>query len=87
MHIGTTLTQFIIEEQRHIAGATGEFTALLNDLVTSIKVISNAGKPGEGMTNVMDLFTSKGGTHLASAVEAFAQRAGHRAEQRQWQHT
>ena len=38
-----------------------------------VKVISNAGKPGEGMTNVMDLFTSKGGTHLASAVEAFAQ--------------
>lgn len=24
MHTGTTLTQFIIEEQRHIAGATGE---------------------------------------------------------------
>ena len=38
-----------------------------------IKVIANTGKPGEGMTNVMDLFTSKGGTHLASAVEAFAQ--------------
>jgi fructose-1,6-bisphosphatase I len=25
MHTGTTLTQFIIEEQRHIAGATGDF--------------------------------------------------------------
>ncbi len=46
MHIGTTLTQFIIEEQRHIAGATGDFTALLNDLVTSIKVISNAVNKG-----------------------------------------
>lgn len=38
-----------------------------------VKVIANTGKPGEGMTSVMDLFTSKGGTHLASAVEAFAQ--------------
>lgn len=38
-----------------------------------VKVIANTGKPGEGMTNVMDLFTAKGGTHLASAVEAFAQ--------------
>ena len=36
MHTGTTLTQFIIEEQRHISGATGDFTALLNDLVTEI---------------------------------------------------
>jgi fructose-1,6-bisphosphatase I len=46
MHIGTTLTQFIIEEQRHTSGATGDFTALLNDLVTSIKVISNAVNKG-----------------------------------------
>ena len=38
-----------------------------------VKIIANTGKPGEGMTSVMDLFTSKGGTHLASAVEAFAQ--------------
>ncbi|HEX8979700.1 MAG TPA: class 1 fructose-bisphosphatase [Parasulfuritortus sp.] len=46
MHNGTTLTQFIIEEQRHIAGATGDFTSLLNDLVTAIKVISNAVNKG-----------------------------------------
>ncbi len=37
-----TLTQFIIEEQRHIDGATGDFTSLLNDIVTACKVISNA---------------------------------------------
>lgn len=37
----TTITQFIIEEQRHIAGATGDFTSLLNDVVTACKVISN----------------------------------------------
>ncbi len=37
----TTVTQFIIEEQRHIQGATGDFTSLLNDIVTACKVISN----------------------------------------------
>jgi len=42
MHNGTTITQFIIEEQRHIESATGDFTALLNDIVTACKVISNA---------------------------------------------
>lgn len=41
MHNGTSITQFIIEEQRHVAGATGDFTALLNDVVTACKVISN----------------------------------------------
>ena len=41
MHNGTTLTQFIIEEQRHI-GASGDFSSLLNDIVTACKVISNA---------------------------------------------
>ncbi len=38
-----------------------------------VKVIANAGSAGEGMSQVMDLFTSKGGTHLAASVEAFAQ--------------
>ncbi|NJO16230.1 MAG: class 1 fructose-bisphosphatase [Thioploca sp.] len=37
----TTITQFLIEEQRHIQDATGDFTALLNDIVTACKVISN----------------------------------------------
>lgn len=37
----TTITQFIIEEQRRIQGATGDFTSLLNDIVTACKVISN----------------------------------------------
>jgi fructose-1,6-bisphosphatase I len=41
MHNGTTITQFIIEEQRRIAGATGDFTSLLNDIVTACKVTSN----------------------------------------------
>lgn len=43
MHDGrTTLTQFIIEEQRRVSGATGDFTGLLNDIATACKVISNA---------------------------------------------
>jgi fructose-1,6-bisphosphatase I len=42
MHIGTTVTQFIIEEQRKITNASGDFTSLLNDVVTACKVISNA---------------------------------------------
>lgn len=41
MHNGTSITQFIIEEQRHVAGATGDFTSLLNDVVTACKVISH----------------------------------------------
>ena len=41
MHIGTTVTQFIIEEQRKITNASGDFTSLLNDVVTACKVISN----------------------------------------------
>lgn len=42
MHIGTTVTQFIIEEQRHVKGATGDFTSLINDIVIACKAISDA---------------------------------------------
>jgi flotillin len=38
-----------------------------------VKVISNTGKPGDGMSSVMDLFSSNGGTNLAASVEAFGQ--------------
>jgi len=47
MHNGTTVTQFIIEEQRKIEGATGDFTSLLNDIVTACKVISNLVNKGD----------------------------------------
>jgi fructose-1,6-bisphosphatase I len=36
----TTLNKFIIEEQRRAPGATGEFSLLLNDIVTACKVIA-----------------------------------------------
>ena len=38
-----------------------------------VKVIANTGRPIDGVKNVMDLFTSKGGTNVAAMVEAFAQ--------------
>ncbi len=42
MEQGKTLTQFIIEEQRRIPDATGDFTSLLNDILTACKKISCA---------------------------------------------
>ncbi|ROR34440.1 class 1 fructose-bisphosphatase [Inmirania thermothiophila] len=48
MQHGTTLTQFIIEEQRrHAAGASGDFSLLLNDLATACKTIAHAVRRGE----------------------------------------
>lgn len=46
MHIGETITQFIIEEQRRVGG-NGDFTALLNDVFTSCKAISGAVNKGD----------------------------------------
>jgi fructose-1,6-bisphosphatase I len=47
MHIGTTLTNYIIEAQRSIPGATGEFTGLLNDIAISCKKISDLVDKGD----------------------------------------
>lgn len=52
MHIGTTVTQFIIENEHQHVEATGEFTGLLNDLVTSCKIISNGVNHG-GLAGVL----------------------------------
>jgi len=52
MHLGTTLTQFLIEEQRHVQGATGDFTGLLNDVVTACKMIANGVNHG-GLLGVL----------------------------------
>jgi fructose-1,6-bisphosphatase I len=46
MHTGETITQFIIEEQRRNPTATGDFTALLSDVVTACKAISSAVNQG-----------------------------------------
>ncbi len=41
------LVQFIIEEQRHIPGATGDFTGLISDIITACKVIAHTVRKGE----------------------------------------
>lgn len=47
MHqIGTTLTQFILEEQRKYSGATGEFTFVLNDIALACKKIATLTNKG-----------------------------------------
>ncbi|MFQ5543454.1 MAG: class 1 fructose-bisphosphatase [Nitrospiria bacterium] len=40
MEQGTTLTRFLIEEQRKHAGASGDFTGLLSEIATVAKVVS-----------------------------------------------
>lgn len=54
----TTLTRFLIEEQRHISGATGEFTSLMNDVVTACKVVSHAVNHG-ALQNILGSSTSR----------------------------
>jgi len=61
----------IIEALRSYVVVGGKQAEALQE--ADVKVIANAGSPGEGMKSVMDLFSSKGGTHLASALEALAQ--------------
>ena len=43
---GITITQFLIEEQRKVGSATGEFTLLLNHIVTACKRIACAVNKG-----------------------------------------
>ncbi|MFQ5598840.1 MAG: class 1 fructose-bisphosphatase [Nitrospiria bacterium] len=40
MELGTTLTRFLIEQQRQYKDASGDFTGLLADIATAAKVIS-----------------------------------------------
>ncbi|KPV41412.1 fructose 1,6-bisphosphatase [Thiohalorhabdus denitrificans] len=42
MDIGTTLTHFLLEEERKYNDASGEFTRLMSDLTTAIRAISSA---------------------------------------------
>jgi len=43
----TTFAQFVIEEQRRAAGATGDLSALLHDVCTAVKAIAAAVGKGE----------------------------------------
>jgi fructose-1,6-bisphosphatase I len=51
MQIGTTLTNYIIENQRHIR-ASGEFTGLLNDIMVACKKIADLVNKGD-LVNVL----------------------------------
>ena len=42
-----TLTQFIIEQQRKIPEASGDFTSLLSDIITACKQISHLVNQGD----------------------------------------
>ena len=44
--IGTTITQFLIEEQRRFPSATGDLTSVINDIVTACKTIAAAMRYG-----------------------------------------
>ncbi len=52
MRIGTTLTNFIIQNQRDIKGASGTFTGLLNDLTVACKRIADLVNKGD-LVNVL----------------------------------
>ncbi len=47
MQIGTTLSQYLIEQQRQFPQATGEFTLLVNDITVACKTIAAAVKRGQ----------------------------------------
>ncbi|GBU09752.1 fructose-1,6-bisphosphatase I [Gammaproteobacteria bacterium] len=53
MQIGTTLSQYLIEEQRQHPTATGEFTMLMNDIEVACKQIAAAVKKGQLAPNVL----------------------------------
>lgn len=57
-----------VEAQQVIGSAQAE--ALKS---ADVKVIANAGDSATGMSNVMDMFSAKGGTNLASMLEGLAQ--------------
>lgn len=44
--IGTTITQFLMEEQRRFPSATGDLTSVINDIVTACKTIAAAMRYG-----------------------------------------
>lgn len=58
MRIGTTLTNYIIENQRHVPGARGEFTGLLNDIAVACKKISDLVNKGD-LVNVLGSVSSQ----------------------------
>lgn len=60
MQIGTTLTHFLLEEERRHHQATGEFTRLMTDLTTAIRAISSA----VNRAGIMDVRGKAGSTNV-----------------------
>ena len=59
---------------RNIEAAQAVGEAQAGALKTAdVKVIANAGSPGQGLSSVMDLFSASGGTAVASMLEGLAQ--------------
>ena len=78
MHqIGTTLTQFILEEQRKYSGATGEFSCVLNDIALACKKIAALTSKGD-LIGVLGSAGSENGRHALGFDEW---RRGHWTEQ------
>lgn len=65
MHRGTTFTRFLIEEQRRIPAATGDFTSLVNDVITACKEISHAVNRG----NLIDVLGSAGSENVQGEIQ------------------
>lgn len=61
MERGTTLTRFILEQERKYPLATGEFTALINDIGIAAKIVSKAVSKA-GLVDILGL-TGKSNIH------------------------
>ncbi len=82
MHIGTTLTNYIIETQRSLPEATGEFSGLLNDISVACKRISDLVNKGDlvGMLGSADSQNVQGETQKKLDVvtdEIFVEALAH----------
>ena len=60
MEIGTTLTHFLLEEERKKQDASGEFTRLMSDLTTAIRTISSF----VNRAGIMDVLGQAGATNV-----------------------
>ena len=73
-----TFAQFMNEEQRTIEGATGDFTGLLNDVVTAAKVIANeVGKgaligTGKDLNTKMEALANEEMLHMGASSSHLA---------------
>ena len=72
MDIGTTLTRFLVEQQRRFPGVSGRFTALLEEIATAAKLIGREVNKA-GLAEMMGL-TGRTNVHgeQVQALDEFA---------------